>query len=160
MVRMPRPWFRRSRGEWYTTTDGKQLPLGVTDPADEGAAWAALRKLMKEAAGEASAESAAPGLKAGTVADLVEQFLADRSASVQPDTLAGYRKYLKWLVGEFGHSRPRPSRSRRSSGSRRPCPPGATPTGRTPSGRSGRSSVVRPLGAGAAPAQGGPRRGE
>lgn len=103
MARMPRPWFRRARGEWYTTMNGKQIPLGVTNPEDEAAAWAALRALVKSAVGEAVAENSPqkPAAKKGTIPALVPAFLAERRATCEPGTLRGYGQHLDWLAKHF-----------------------------------------------------------
>lgn len=33
-----RPWYRRSRGMWFITLGGRQIPTGITDPADRAGA--------------------------------------------------------------------------------------------------------------------------
>lgn len=104
MARMPfsDPWYRASRRGWFTTMDdGKQVPLGVTDPAAEGAAWAALQKLMADVSEVKAAVAGGPKVRAGTVPELVGQFLAEKAATVQASTVKGYRKYLDWLAAKF-----------------------------------------------------------
>jgi integrase len=77
--------------------DGEQLPL----QKDE-AAWEALKKLIEGAV--AGALPPAPGVKPGTVAPLSAAFLEAKAGDVNPATLRGYAKYLKWLAKHFGDS--------------------------------------------------------
>lgn len=100
MARMPRPWFRKGTGVWMATIDNKQVPLGVRDPADESAAWEALRRLVK--AGVAEALAPASNVKHGVLAELVAQWLGVKRPDVNAATLKGYDKYLKWLTKHFG----------------------------------------------------------
>lgn len=97
MARTPRPWFNRTKRSWYSTVDGKQVSLGVTDPKDEGAAWAALKALVSGAVREALPQAATDPVRPGTVAELVPQFLDHKRPDVQPRTVFGYGKFLAWL---------------------------------------------------------------
>ena len=100
MARRSTPWFRAGRGEWFTTINGRQVPLGVRDPADEAAALAALEVLL--AALKTKAKDPPP-----VWADRVGQFLAAKAAQVKPRpvkpvTVAGYRKYLTIFLALHG----------------------------------------------------------
>jgi integrase len=101
---MPRPWYRRSRGEWYANVNNKQVPLGVTDPAALGAAWSALQQLISDVSEVKAA--VLPAGRGGTVAELVPAFLDERRATVEPRTVRGYAQHLKWLREEYGRQTP------------------------------------------------------
>src|SRR5688572_12072575 len=92
MARPARPWYRKSRGVWTVQIDGRQVSLGVTDPAAEIEAWAAYRAV----------KDAAPAGRSRTVAAVVSEYLADVAARVKPRTLRGYRWYLGWWVARQG----------------------------------------------------------
>lgn len=96
MARPSRPWFRESRGQWFVTVAGKQVPLGVTDPTAEDAAVAAFRELLRKSQ---RAEPPGSGL---TVAKAVETFLAGRRGTVRPKTFSGYRWYTKTITARYG----------------------------------------------------------
>lgn len=81
------------------TIDRRQVPLGVSDPADESGAWEALRRMMRE---EVQRVLPGSGCKPGTVAELVPAFLEAKAAEVQPDTHTHYTQHLGWLVKRFG----------------------------------------------------------
>jgi integrase len=85
---------------WFTTLQGKQVPLGVTDPADEARAWESLRAIVQGAVREAITPTS--GVKPGTVADLAKTFLGAKKPDVKPRTLRGYGQYLGWLAKHFG----------------------------------------------------------
>lgn len=94
MSRAAKPWFRAGRG-WYGRMNGKSVPLGVSDPADELAAIAAFRQLLAKA--RESQDSAPPW------AERVEAFLAAKAARGLSDkTLADYRKHLDRWLAHFG----------------------------------------------------------
>lgn len=100
MARMPRPWYRHDKRNWYATVDSKQVSLGVTDPKDEAGAWAALRAMVSGAVAEAIAPKSCT--KAGTLLELAAAFLEAKKPDVSPGTLKGYAKYLKWLAKHWG----------------------------------------------------------
>lgn len=100
MARMPHPWYRRAKRMWYTTLNGKQTPLNVSDPKDEAAAWDALRALVSGAVKDAIA--APDPVRAGRVKELVAAFLEAKAADVKPRTLRGYGQHLGWLVKHWG----------------------------------------------------------
>lgn len=88
-------WYRQSHRQWYTTVNGTQHPLGVTDPAAEQAALAALRKLLK------TLETPEKTPELGTVAEAVANYLAgpgSRSAATHRAAL----HYCSRLVARFG----------------------------------------------------------
>jgi integrase len=93
MSRPSGPWFRKSRGMWYTTQDGKQLPLGITQEHDEKGAWDALERLL--------ASRRPKPVEA--VAGLVERFLLDAAQRVKPKTLKGYEFYCAAFVAKFAN---------------------------------------------------------
>lgn len=95
MPRRVRPWWRTSRKGWYAKVHGMQHNLGVTDPDDEAAAWAALERLVAKA--KAGGAAAGGGVRPGTVAELAEQFLAEKAQAVRPHTAAQYRRHLAAL---------------------------------------------------------------
>jgi integrase len=103
MARRPKPWYRRDKNSWYTTMRGKQIPLGVRDPADEAGAWAALEKLIE---GTVSRALAGAKGREGTVSELIPAFLESKRPVVAARTLAGYGKFLEWLTRSFGDALP------------------------------------------------------
>jgi integrase len=94
MARSSRPWYRADRTMWYTTKDGKQVPLGVSDPNDEAAAWAALQAILDAA----RAKDKPPQ----TVAELAAAFLQDAASRVKPTTLRWYGRYMDCFAARFG----------------------------------------------------------
>jgi integrase len=88
--------------------NSQQIPLGVTDPADQAAAWAKLHEMMKAAAREAVAEAqpAKPVVRTGAIPALVREFLAARSPCVEPGTLKSYGQHLGWLAAAFPDEAP------------------------------------------------------
>lgn len=109
---MPTPWYRSARGQWFATIDGRQVPLGITDPKDESGAWTALGQASGHARharrprGGNPREAAVPSISMSTTADLVSAFLTDASTRVKPRTLHGYRWYLGVFVERFGQREP------------------------------------------------------
>jgi integrase len=98
MPRKRAPWYRKARRMWHASVDGKQVPLGVTDPADEAAAWAVFQHLLSAA----KAGTPPGGGDRRTCGDAVAAFLADRAARVKPDTLRGYARMLARFAARFG----------------------------------------------------------
>lgn len=90
MPRKAHPWYRASRKMWYVNVGGRQVPLNITDPKDEAAAWAAFQELLRREAGKSSDPP-------GTAAELVAAYLADAETRVKTHTLKVYR----WYLGEF-----------------------------------------------------------
>jgi integrase len=93
MARPARPWFRSERGEWYMTIDGKKVALGVTDPANEAAAWAAVQAFLASKRGDS--------LSNRPVCELVPRFLEAITYRVEPETVRKYRADLAWLVALY-----------------------------------------------------------
>jgi integrase len=77
---------------WYATIQGDQVPLNVTDPNDEGAAWESLRKQV---------DAPASGHDR-TVARTVDEYLADAGQRLKPKTVQEYRFYLNQFAARFG----------------------------------------------------------
>lgn len=105
MARQPKPWYRQGKRMWFSTIDGQQVPLNVSDPNDQAGAWAALKEMLsgavKEAVTAATAPTASP-VKPGTVKDLVAAWLATKAGDVKPATLRSYGQHLGWLVKHWG----------------------------------------------------------
>jgi integrase/recombinase XerD len=97
--RPSKPWYRAARSEWYATVNGKQTPLGVTDPAALGAAWDTLKKLLAAGAGPGTPP---PALPAGSA---VAAFLAARSGRLKPHTLLCYSQHLRNFAAAVGGAR-------------------------------------------------------
>lgn len=96
---MPRkrgPWYRKARGMFYGSIDGKQTPLGVTDPAALAAAWEVYNRLIGKPVDEG------PPPVVVTCAAAVAAFLEDRAPEVKPGTVADYACTLKPFVARFG----------------------------------------------------------
>jgi integrase len=95
MPRKAKPWYRASRAQWYGYLEGKQVPLGISDPGDEAAALAVLRQLLSKA--RETSESAPPW------ADRVAAFVAAKEArDLAPKTVADYRRHLAFWLAHFG----------------------------------------------------------
>lgn len=95
---MPRPnapWFRKSRNRWYVTLHGKMVPLPVTDPKAEAAAWVAFQELLSRA------KAGPPPARAEPLRELVAPYLEAIRHTVSPRTAAGYASYLRQLLSAF-----------------------------------------------------------
>lgn len=79
--RIPRPWFRKTTGTWYVTLNGKQIPLGKTK-----------REAVAEFARVMADEGRAVTLKAPTLGQLVDLWLADRKRAIKPITYESYER--------------------------------------------------------------------
>lgn len=101
MATSSRPWFRKSKGRWFVTLDGKQISLGVTDPNDVAAAWAALQRLLASGSVTLTAPSTETGAKGISVADAVAAWLSESCEGVQPATVTIYRKHAASFVAAF-----------------------------------------------------------
>lgn len=93
MPGQPRPWYRGGRSMWFATLAGKQVPLEITDPTDEAAAWQALQRLLAQAK---------PAATPRTVAEIVTAFLVDAESRLKPTTMKGYRWYGDLFANHFG----------------------------------------------------------
>ena len=80
---------------WFFTHKGKQIALGVTDPTDEAAAWAALQAFLRDAGGEPAPDSR-------TVPSLVARYLDDCRDRLKPVTVRGYEFSLNTFLAAFG----------------------------------------------------------
>lgn len=97
MPRKAKPWYRASRSQWYGYLEGKQVPLGITDPSDEAAALAVLKQLLSKA--RETSDSAPPW------ADRVEAFIAAKVArDLAPKTISDYRRHLGFWLAHFRHT--------------------------------------------------------
>ena len=79
---LPDPWYRKSRGVWMVTTNGKQVPLGVTDPDARALALEAVKRLL-------GGDGEKPALPCG---DAAGKYLA--GLPVGAGTRHIYRQYL------------------------------------------------------------------
>lgn len=95
-------WFRTSRGRWYAKIGGKMHDLGP----DRLKAEELYRQMTATAAalGFDLTPTGTPGVRPGTVAELVPRYLL--TLEVSPKTLTDYRGLLGWLVRHFGTLRP------------------------------------------------------
>jgi integrase len=109
MPRRAGPWFRKGRGWFASLPGGKQINLGISQPAAVEAAVEAFRKLLLSGSGGLTPPPATTHPPPRTVADAVEEFLKIRAPRVTTGTLRGYRFALSThLVASFG---PRPVQS-------------------------------------------------
>lgn len=104
MPKSSRPWYRKSRGQWYSTVQGTQFPLGVFDPENREAAVAALQTLLAGLSPPPTKPSGegvvGPDL---TICAAVDAFTAtDRFGRLAEATRRGYRYYLGVFVRAFG----------------------------------------------------------
>jgi len=106
MPRVNRPWYRRSRRMWYVNVNGRQTPLGITDPDAQDAAEQAFRRLVESVAARIKNAPQTAQEEERTVRQAVASFLADRRGRVAAETLRGYRLALEThLVPAFGDRR-------------------------------------------------------
>ncbi len=101
MARTPRPWYRATHRQWYTTMSSKQVPLGISDPNDEAGAWAALRQLLGDVSQIKDQLSPKASVRTGAIPGLVTAFLTDKALTCAPVTMRGYSQYLSWLSKSF-----------------------------------------------------------
>lgn len=98
MPRPNRPWYRKSRVEWFVTINGKQYGLKVYD---ENAPWEEVEAAWQAKERELGANPA--GGNRATVSEAVRAFLGcDRVRALAPDTRANYTHRLGWFVRHFG----------------------------------------------------------
>lgn len=107
-VRTSGPWYRTARKMWFANSEGKQVPLGITDPGDRAGADAAYQALLALAGAAAKLSNSAPPVTPQrTVAEAVAGYLAScerRAAAgkITDKTIADYRRALDVLVAERG----------------------------------------------------------
>ncbi|HVK16963.1 MAG TPA: hypothetical protein VM533_08435 [Fimbriiglobus sp.] len=92
MPRLNSPWFRASTNSWYTTLDGKKVPLGVRGQHNRKAALIAFADLL---AGRVSPctrahPPALPHPIGLSVGGVVEKFFAAVGGRLKPPTVARY----------------------------------------------------------------------
>lgn len=104
MPKESKPWFRKSRNQWYSTVNDEQVPLGVFGPENERAAWLAFQALLQSfRPGERPPDRPVPAPPPPMLAAAaVAEYLASREGEVDPGTLKGYRGYLRSFVARFG----------------------------------------------------------
>lgn len=95
MGRPAKLWKRTETGTWHTKLGGVMHNLGK----DEQAAREAFERLLAQLSNPV-APTLGPAVKAGTVAELVPQYL--KQIDVTPKTRVDYADRLKWLVKTFG----------------------------------------------------------
>lgn len=116
MSRRARPWFRAGRSMFYFQFQGKQIPTGVTDPADVAGAQAAMEQILADlvvsAAGRLRPPDPPPSTNTNpadgrTVADAVTGYLeacgrkAERG-KLLAESLRNYRRALEAFAAAFG----------------------------------------------------------
>src|SRR5262245_17424234 len=86
-------------GEWYVNIDKQQVPLGVTDPKGEEAAWAAFLDIVAK-------RSAASLVKCRQepVSTIIVEFLDSIGHKINAWTRKGYESYLRKFAAHFGNS--------------------------------------------------------
>jgi integrase len=97
MAKPSKPWFRASKGSWYATVGGRKLSLGVRGRENAKAAKEAWHRLM--ANGPKATQKPKPE---PTVAEVIDAYLSDAESRVKPETLRGYRKFLRPFSAEHG----------------------------------------------------------
>lgn len=106
-----KPWWRASKQQWYTKIDGIQIPLGVRNPNDEAAAWAALHQLVR--AGQIQVSVGAPVPVSAcptqttdpTIAELAEAWLEEGKLRWKPKTTKIMVRHTTPFVARFGQMR-------------------------------------------------------
>jgi len=89
MAKQSKPWFRESKGTWYATLDGRKVSLGVKGREDEAEAVKAWHRLMAD-----GQKPKAATVKAATVKQVIDGFLADAEGRVTPGCQRNYRLFL------------------------------------------------------------------
>ncbi len=87
MSRLPRPWFRQSKNTWYATINGDKVSLRVSGKDNDGDAWFALFRLLRD-----DEPTAKPSEL--TVAQLCQRYLQERQGTVKKETHDTYRYLL------------------------------------------------------------------
>lgn len=103
------PWYRRSKGAWFTWHDGKLVSLGVKGELNKPEAMKAWHLLMAGGHQDrpvAPSEIPRPRASAGvTVRQVADGFLADISERAKPRTVKVYRFLLTALNTRCGDRR-------------------------------------------------------
>jgi integrase len=88
MARPQKPWFRKGKGTWYATINGKKVSLGIKSREKRRAAYEAWHRLVtKQKEGE---KTKAP-VSIGTI---ISAFLADAESRAKAKTMRVYRYFL------------------------------------------------------------------
>ncbi len=97
-------WFRSSRGRWYAKIGGKMRDLGT----DRVRAEELYKQMTTTAAalGFSLTPTGTPGVRVGTVAELVPKYVADIRHRVKPKGATDIADRLAWLVRRFGDREP------------------------------------------------------
>jgi integrase len=99
--REAKPWYRESRGAWYTKHEGRQVPL-ARGPKDETEAEAKRAFHRLKAGLDRSTGETAPAGPA--VGELIVQFLDHAKAEHKPSTYAYYRHRLRMFADRHADS--------------------------------------------------------
>jgi integrase len=97
MPRPNRPWFRKGKGAWYATVQGRKVSLGVYGKESRKAAYEAWHRLLAGIKEEKEKPKPEP-----TCGAVIREFLADCEGRVKPKTLRGYRDFLMPFVEKSG----------------------------------------------------------
>ena len=108
MARPSRPWFRESKGTWYTTLDGKKVSLKVRGRENEKEAVRAWHRLI--ANGTADPPDQSPPTAVGTapepdgvsVGEVLTAFLADCEGRIKSKAVHDYNAFLNAFAESFG----------------------------------------------------------
>lgn len=101
MDRIPKPFYRRSKGKWYVWLSGHQRALPVSDQKDFGGAMAAVLDMLRK-----MKDPDEPKEKEGTIGDLIPLYLADAATRLRPRTVVNARGLLAWLERRWGFMTP------------------------------------------------------
>jgi integrase len=96
MARPVKPWFRKSKGTWYVTVNGKKISLGVKGRENRREAYDAWHRLAGE---QEEAERPKPPASVRTILDA---FLADAESRVKAKTMRVYRYLLSPFADAHG----------------------------------------------------------
>lgn len=84
---------------WYASISGRQVPLNVTDPKAEAAAWAAYNAVL-------ASQQPPEAQRAASISGLVAAYLNAAEGRVKSHTLKVYRWYLSQFLARFGTEHP------------------------------------------------------
>lgn len=94
MARRPKPWFRKDRGAWFVTINGKRHNLGP----DKKAAFDEFYRLMRQPATRKVSDD--------SLATIIDAFLDWNEKNRAPATYESYRYRLQRFVDRFPDLRP------------------------------------------------------
>jgi integrase len=112
MSRPSSPWFRKSKGTWYCTVEGRKVSLKVKGEENEKEAVRAWHRLFAGMPLESSQipqesdepPQTVPMVKANgvSVSEVIDGFLADAQSRVGKHTLAFYEKFCRFFKEDMG----------------------------------------------------------